>query len=127
MNMPDNLQPFSDAETSLFAFMLRLRTDPRSLAAYFPQYLTPEVLKGEPRNLSRELKGTPQEMTDFVVVYGFGESALTHVVAVSFMPGLLDASTDMTAEPSWAADHENLIKVYGLTPIVLALALQEGE
>ncbi len=125
--MPDNLQPFSDAGTSLFEFMLRLRAEPRSLAAYFPQYLTPEVLKGEPRNLSRELKGTPQEMTDFVVVYGFGESALTHVVAVSFMPGLLDGSTDMTAAPSWAADHENLIKVYGLTPIVLALALQEGE
>jgi hypothetical protein len=66
-------------------------------------------------------------MTDFVVVYGFGESALTHVVAVSFMPGLLNGSTDMTVAPSWAADHENLIKVYGLTPIVLALASQEGE
>ncbi len=125
--MPDNTQPFSDGAISLFEFMLRLRQNPRCLGEYFPQHLTPEVLKGEPRNLSRELKGTPQEMTDFVVVYGFGESALTHVVAVSFMPGLLNGSTDMTVAPSWAADHENLIKVYGLTPIVLALASQEGE
>jgi len=124
--MSDASNLYTNDSPSLFDFMLRLRTDPRSLAAYFPNELTPEVLKGEPRNLSKELKGTPKEMTDFVVVYGFGESALTHVVAVSFMPGLLNGSTDMTAEPSWGADHQTLIEVYGLTPIVLALATQ-GE
>ena len=121
--MPDNLQPFSDAGLSLFDFMLRLRRDPRCLAEYFPQLLTPEVLKGEPRNLSRELKGTPQEMKDFVVVYGFGESALTHVVAVAFMGG----PVDMTAAPSWAADHDILKEVYNIEPIVMALSTQEGE
>jgi hypothetical protein len=120
--MSDNLQPFTDSGISLFEFMLKLRKDPRSLAEYFPQYLTPEVLKGEPRNLSRELKGTPHEMTDFVIVYGFGESELTHVVAVAFMGG----PVDITKAPSWAADHANLTEVYGLTPIVLALASGEN-
>jgi hypothetical protein len=121
--MSDASNLYTNDSPSLFDFMLRLRTDPRSLAAYFPHELTPEVLKGEPRNLSKELKGTPKEMTDFVVVYGFGESALSHVVAVTFMPDLLKGST---AEPAWAADHMNLIEEYGLTPIVLALATQ-GE
>jgi len=120
--MTDNTQPFIDGGISLFEFMLNLRQNPRYLAKYFPQYLTPEVLKGEPRNLSRELKGTPQEMTDFVIVYGFGESELTHVVAVAFMGG----KVDMTKAPSWAADHTHLTEVYGLTPIVLALAADEN-
>ena len=120
--MSDNTQPFTDSGISLFEFMLALRQNPRCLAKYFPQDLTPEVLKGEPRNLSRELKGTPQEIKDFVVVYGFGESALTHVVAVSFM----DGPVDMTAAPSWDADHTNLTEVYGITPIVLALAADEN-
>ena len=82
--MSDNTQPFTNAGISLFDFMLALRQNPRCLAKYFPRDLTPEVLKGEPRNLSRELKGTPQEIKDFIVVYGFGESELTHVVAVAF-------------------------------------------
>ena len=115
--MSNNTQHFGNAGISLFEFMLQLRQNPRCLAQYFPELLTPEVLKGEPRNLSRELKGTPQEMTDFVVVYGFGESALTHVVAVSFMPG----PVDMTAAPSWAADHDILKAVYNIEPIVMAL------
>jgi hypothetical protein len=120
--MHDNNQRLSEASLSLFEFMLKLRQNPRSLSEYFPQILTPEVLKGEPRNLSRELKGTPKEMTDFVVVYGFGENTLTHVVAVAYMEGPID----MTKEPSWAADHEKLTEVYGLTPIVMALA-SEGS
>ena len=121
--MANNTQPITQGSMSLFEFMLKLRQNPRCLAQYFPQELTAEVLKGEPRNLSRELKGTPQEMTDFVVVYGFGESALTHVVAVAFM----DGPVDMTAAPSWAADHDILKEVYNIEPIVMAFATQEGE
>jgi molybdopterin-guanine dinucleotide biosynthesis protein len=120
--MTDNTQPYTNAGISLFEFMLNLRQNPRCLAKYFPKDLTPEVLKGEPRNLSRELKGTPKEMTDFVIVYGFGESELTHIVAVSFMAG----KVDMTRPPSWAADHTHLTEVYGLTPIVLALAADDS-
>ena len=70
---------------SLFEFMLQLRANPRMLARFFPD-LAGKVLEPEPRNLSRELKGTPMEMTDFVVVYGFGDP-LSHVVAVSFQAG----------------------------------------
>ena len=120
--MTDNTQPLTDSGLSLFEFMLALRQNPRCLAKYFPRDLTPEVLKGEPRNLSRELKGTPKEMTDFIIVYGFGESELTHVVAVAFMPG----KVDMTQAPSWAADHTNLTEVYGIEPIVMALAADEN-
>ena len=115
--MSDNTQPGTDAGISLFEFMLKLRANPRCLAQYFPQDLTPEVLKAEPRNLSRELKGTPKEIKDFVVVYGFGESELTHVVAVAF-----HHTINPLAEPSWATDHTNLTQLFGVTPIVLALA-----
>ena len=118
--MANNTQPITQGSMSLFEFMLKLRQNPRCLAQYFPQELTAEVLKGEPRNLSRELKGTPKEMTDFVVVYGFGESTLTHVVAVAFMT----SPVDMAKPPSWASDHTKLTEVYGMTPIVLALATE---
>lgn len=115
--MSDNTQPGTDAGLSLFEFMLKLRQNPRCLAEYFPQYLTPEVLKGEPRHLSRELKGTPQEMTGFIIVYGFGESELTHIVAVAF-----HHTINPLEEPAWAKDHTNLTQLFGVTPIVLALA-----
>ena len=104
---------------SLFEFMLQLRSNPRMLARFFPD-LAGKVLEPEPRNLSRELKGTPMEMTDFVVVYGFGDP-LSHVVAVSFQDNL-----NPFAEPAWAADHANLVKMFGLTPIVLALATEDA-
>jgi hypothetical protein len=104
---------------SLFEFMLQLRSNPRMLSRFFPD-LAGKVLEPEPRNLSRELKGTPMEMTDFVVVYGFGDP-LSHVVAVSFQDNL-----NPFAEPGWAADHENLVKLFGLTPIVLALASESA-
>ena len=107
------------SELSLFEFMLRLRANPRMLADYFPD-LKGQPLVAEPRNLSRELKGTPMEMTDFVVVYGFGDP-LSHVVAVSFQDNL-----DPFVEPAWATDHENLVKLFGLTPIVLALASESA-
>ena len=104
---------------SLFEFMLQLRSNPRMLARFFPD-LAGKVLEPEPRNLSRELKGTPMEMTDFVVVYGFGDP-LSHVVAVSFQDNL-----NPFAEPAWASDHANLVKMFGLTPIVLALATEDA-
>ena len=104
---------------SLFEFMLQLRANPRMLARFFPD-LAGKVLEPEPRNLSRELKGTPMEMTGFMVVYGFGDP-LTHVVGVSFHTTL-----NPFEEPAWAADHENLVKLFGLTPIVLALASESA-
>jgi len=104
---------------SLFEFMLQLRTNPRMLSRFFPD-LSGKVLEPEPRNLSRELKGTPMEMIDFVVVYGFGDP-LSHVVAVSFQDNL-----NPFVEPAWAADHANLVKMFGLTPIVLALATEDA-
>ena len=104
---------------SLFEFMLQLRANPRMLARFFPD-LAGKVLEPEPRNLSRELKGTPMEMTGFMVVYGFGDP-LTHVVGVSFHTTL-----NPFEEPAWAADHENLVKTFGLTPIVLALASESA-
>ena len=95
------------SELSLFEFMLRLRANPRMLADYFPD-LKGQALVAEPRNLSRELKGTPMEMTGFMVVYGFGDP-LTHVVGVSFHTTL-----NPFEEPAWAADHERLVKLFGL-------------
>lgn len=107
------------SELSLFEFMLRLRANPRLLADYFPD-LRGKALETEPRNLSRELKGTPMEMTGFLVVYGFGDP-LTHVVGVAF-----HATLNPFEEPVWAADHERLVKLFGLTPIVLALASESA-
>ena len=107
------------SELSLFDFMLRLRANPRMLADYFAD-LKGKPCETEPRNLSRELKGTPMEMTGFLVVYGFGDP-LTHVVGVAFHPTI-----NPFEEPAWAADHERLVKLFGLTPIVLALASDEA-
>jgi hypothetical protein len=103
---------------SLFSFMLNLRANPKMLVSYFPELET-SAEEAEPRNLSRELKGTIHEMKDFVVVYGFGTN-LSHVVAVAFQ-----SSLDTLVEPTWAADHEVLVKVYGVKPIVMALTTDD--
>lgn len=107
------------SDLSLFEFMLKLRANPRMLAEYFPD-LKGKPCETEPRNLSRELKGTPNEMTSFLVVYGFGDP-LTHVAAVAF-----HATINPFEEPAWAEDHEKLTKLFGVTPIVLALASDEA-
>ena len=104
-----------ESNLSLFQFMLSLRANPRMLVKYFPQ-ITESAYETEPRNLSKELRGTVSEMRDFMVVYGFGRN-LDYIVAVAFHPTL-----DPYAEPAWAADHETLKRVFKVTPIVLALA-----
>ena len=111
---------------SLFEFMLQLRANPRMLARFFPD-LAGKVLEPEPRNLSRELKGTPMEMTDFVVVYGFGDP-LSHVVAVSFQDNLdpfveplEPADRDVVAESDPAREYEeSLVKVRALLSVLEA-------
>ena len=88
----------------LLSFMHALRNDPRILADYFP-VIAEAAKQAEPRVLSRELRGTPNEMRECVVVYGFG-APLSAVVAVSYANG--DAT----------ADCNTLKRVYGVDPLL---------
>ena len=116
--MSNNTQPSTDEATSLFGFMMGLRADPlKVLQSHFPDV---DFGSEQPRNLSREHKGTPDEFTSFMVVFGFGDP-LKHVVAVAFHMDL-----DASAEPAWADDHSTIKRVYGITPIVLALAPEQA-
>ena len=107
-----------DQTTSLFDFMLRLRKDP--LQVIQPLFPHLDLGSEQPRNLSREHKGTPDEFTGFVVVFGFGDP-LKHVIAVAF-----HASVDVTAAPPWADDYMTIERVYGVSPVVLALASEQA-
>lgn len=116
--MSNNTQPSTDGATSLFDFMMRLRMSPlKVLQPLFPHL---DLGSEEPRNLSREHTGTPDEFTSFMVVFGFGDP-LKHVVAVAFHMDL-----DASAEPAWADDHSTIERVYGMPPIVLALASEQA-
>jgi hypothetical protein len=89
--------------------MHALRNDPRILADHFPA-LAEVVKQAEPRNLSRELKGTPDEMRECVVVYGFGQP-MSAVVAVSLSNG--DAT----------ADCDTITRIYGIKPLLFGIQL----
>lgn len=103
---------------SLFEFMLRLRTSPLSvLQPLFPHL---DLGSEEPRNLSRENRGTPDEFTGFMVVFGFGDP-LKHVIAVAF-----HGSVDVTVAPPWADDYMTIERMYGMSPVVLALAGEQA-
>ena len=88
----------------LISFMVKLKSNPRIMADYFP-VIAEAAKQAEPRVLSRELKGTPDEMRECVVVYGFG-APLSAVVAVSYANG--DAT----------ADCNTLKRVYGVEPLL---------
>jgi hypothetical protein len=92
----------------LLSFMHALRNNPRILADHFPA-IAEAAQQAEPRILSRELKNTPNEIKECVVVYGFG-APLTAIVAVSFANG--DAT----------ADCNTLKRVYGVDPLLLDIA-----
>jgi len=88
----------------LFSFMVKLKANPRIMADYLPA-IAEAAKEAEPRVLSRELKGTPNEMKEAVVVYGFG-APLSAVVAVTYGNG--DATADCNA----------LKRVYGVEPLL---------
>lgn len=88
----------------LFSFMVKLKSNPRIMADYFPA-IAEAAKQAEPRVLSRELKGTPNEMRECVVAYGFG-APLSAVVAVSY------GNNDTTA------DCNTLKRVYGVDPLL---------
>lgn len=116
--MSDAPNLYTNDSPSLFDFMLRLRSEPiKVLQPLFPHL---DLGSAEPRNLSREHKGTPDELTGFMVVLGFGDP-LKHVIAVA-----LHMDLDVSAEPAWADDHSTIERVYGMTPIVLALASEQA-
>ena len=116
--MSNNTQPSTDEATSLFGFMMGLRADPlKVLQSHFPDV---DFGSEQPRNLSREHKGTPDEFTGFMVVYGFGDP-LKHVVAVAF-----HMSANVAIAPPWANDYMTIERVYGVRPIVLALASEHA-
>ena len=89
----------------LFSFMHALRNNPRIVADYLPA-VAEAAQQAEPRVLSRELRGTPHEMQECVVVYGFG-APLAAVVAVTYGNG--DAT----------ADCDTLKRIYGIAPLLL--------
>ena len=93
----------------LLSFMHALRNNPRILADHFPA-IAEAVQQAEPRNLSRELKDTPDAMKDCVVVYGFG-APLSVVVAVSL------SDDDATA------DCDTLTRIYGIKPLLFGIQL----
>ena len=114
--MSDAPNLYTNDSPSLFDFMLRLRSEPiKVLQPLFPHL---DLGSAEPRNLSREHKGTPDELTGFMVVLGFGDP-LKHVIAVAL-------HMDLEPEPAWANDHSIIERVYGMTPIVLALASEQA-
>jgi len=88
----------------LFSFMVKLKADPRIVADYLPA-VAEAAQQAEPRVLSRELRGTPNEMQECVVVFGFG-APLSAVVAVTYDNG--DAT----------ADCNTLKRVYGVEPLL---------
>ena len=98
----------------LFSFMLKLRKDPRILSQYLPE-LSGVVEEAEPRNLSREMKGTPDELQECVVAYGFG-SPLSAVVAVAFSYNDNDETKNAKN-----FDLDNLKRVYGVDPLLFVI------
>ena len=93
----------------LLSFMHALRNDPRIMADHFPE-LAEVVKQAEPRNLSRELKGTPDALNTCVVAYGFGQP-MSFVVAVSL------SNDDATA------DCDTLTRIYGIKPLLFGIQL----
>jgi hypothetical protein len=87
----------------LFSFMVKLKNNPRIVADYLPA-VAEAAQQAEPRVLSRELRGTPNEIRECVVVYGFG-APLSAVVAVTYGSG--DAT----------ADFDTLKRLYGIDPL----------
>ena len=100
--------------TSLMDFMLALRSDPKILSNYCPEIA--DSLDTEPVNLSKRLRGTPNELKGVIVAYGFG-SPLKHVVSVTFMRSGQKVIDD--------SDQEDIIRLqalYGIKPFIIGLS-----
>jgi hypothetical protein len=102
---------------SLMDLMLELRSDPKTLARYFPEIA--DSLDTEPVNVSRKHRGTPEELRELIVAFGFGDP-IKHVVCVAM---LLDGET---IGKGVIDDIECIRMLYAVEPILLVLSAEKN-